>query len=267
VSTVRSNDGTQIGFDRSGTGPPLILVGGAFQYRAIDQSTAELVERLAAEFSVIHYDRRGRGESGDSAPYSVEREVEDLDALIGAAGGSAFAFGMSSGGALALEAAARGLAITKLAMYEPPFEVDDKSHTGPDDFLEQLRELNAAGRPGDAVEYFLTSGLGMPGEMVAEMRNSPVWAGFEAVAHTLVYDTVLMDGQGTLLAERAPTVTAPTLLLDGGASPPWAAAAVDALAEILPHAERRTLAGQTHDVAADALAPVLGDFFGAPVRA
>jgi pimeloyl-ACP methyl ester carboxylesterase len=266
VSTVRSNDGTQIGFDRSGAGPPLILVGGAFQYRAIDQSTAELVERLAADFSVFHYDRRGRGESGDSVSYSVEREVEDLDALIGSAGGSAFVFGMSSGGALALEAAARGLAITKLALYEPPFAVDENSFNAPDDFLEQLRTLNAAGRLGDAVEYFLTAGLGMPSEMVAEMRNAPVWHGFEAVAHTLVYDTVLMDGQDTLLAERAPTVTAPTLLLDGGASPPWAAAAVDALAEILPHAERRTLAGQTHDVAAAVLAPALGDFFGAPAR-
>jgi alpha-beta hydrolase superfamily lysophospholipase len=266
VSTVRSSDGTRIGFDRSGTGPPLILVGGAFQYRAIDESTATLVERLAPYFTVFHYDRRGRGESGDSAPYAVEREVEDLDALVGAAGGSAFVFGMSSGGALTLEAAAAGVAITKLALYEPPFAVDENSFQAPDDFLDRLRSLNAAGRPGDAVEYFLTAGLGMPGEMVAEMRLAPVWHGFEAVAHTLVYDTVLMGGQDTLLAERAPTVTAPALLLDGGASPPWAAAAVDALAAILPHAERCTLAGQTHDVAADALAPALEEFFGMPVR-
>jgi pimeloyl-ACP methyl ester carboxylesterase len=266
VSTARSSDGTGIAYTRSGKGPALILVGGAFQYRAIDESTAALVERLAPAFTVFHYDRRGRGESGDSAPYSVEREIDDLDALIGAAGGSAFVFGMSSGGALALEGAARGLRITKLALYEPPFAVDENSFQAPDNFLERLRELNSAGRPGDAVEYFLTTGLGMPGEMVAEMRQAPVWPGFEAVAHTLVYDTILMDGQDTLLAERAPTVTAPALLLDGGASPPWAAAAVDALAEILPHAARRTLAGQTHDVAADALAPVLEEFFGAPVR-
>jgi Alpha/beta hydrolase family len=266
VSTVRSSDGTRIGFDRTGTGPPLILVGGAFQYRAIDESTAELVQRLAPFFTVFHYDRRGRGESGDSATYAVEREVEDLDALIGAAGGSSFVFGMSSGGALTLEAAAAGLAITKLALYEPPFAVTQNSFQAPDDFLDRLRALNAAGRAGDAVEYFLCAGLGMPGEMVAEMRSAPVWHGFEAVAHTLVYDTVLMDGQETLLAERAPTVTAPALLLDGGASPPWAAAAVDALAGILPHAERRTLPGQTHDVAADALAPALEEFFGMHVR-
>jgi pimeloyl-ACP methyl ester carboxylesterase len=266
VSTVRSSDGTQIGFDSFGTGPPLILVGGAFQYRAIDESTADLVKRLAPAFTVFHYDRRGRGESGDNAPYSVEREVEDLDALVDVAGGSAFVFGMSSGGALSLEAAARGLAITKLALYEPPFAVDENSFEAPDDFLEQLRSLNASGRPGDAVEYFLTAGLGMPPAMVAEMRSAPVWPGFEAVAHTLVYDTVLMDGQDTLLSERAPTVTAPVLLLDGGASPPWAAAAVEALAGILPHAERRTLPGQTHDVAADALAPALEDFFRVGVR-
>jgi pimeloyl-ACP methyl ester carboxylesterase len=266
VSTVRSSDGTQIGYDRSGTGPPLILVGGALQYRAIDESTTELIEQLASAFTVFHYDRRGRGESGDRAPYSVAREVEDLDALIDTAGGSAFMFGMSSGGALALEGAASGLAITKLALYEPPFAVDENSFTAPDDFLEQLRSLNAAGRPGDAVEYFLGTGLGMPGEMVAEMRAAPVWRGFEAVAHTLVYDTMLMEGQDTLLAKRAPTVTAPVLLVDGGASPPWAAAAVDALATILPHPERRTLPGQTHDVAAAALAPALEDFFGARVR-
>ena len=266
MSTVRSSDGTGIGFDRHGAGPPLVLVGGAFQYRAIDESTAKLAQRLASSFSVFHYDRRGRGESGDGAAYSVEREVEDLDALIGAAGGSAFVFGMSSGGALALEAAARGVAITKLALYEPPFAAGENSFEAPADFLERLTGLNSAGRPGDAVEYFLTAGLGMPGEMVAEMRRAPVWPGFEAVAHTLVYDTVLMDGQEALLAERAPTVTAPVLLLDGGASPPWAAAAVDALAAILPHAERRTLAGQTHDVAADALAPALEEFFGARVR-
>ena len=266
MSTVRSSDGTRIGFDRSGSGPPLILVGGAFQYRAIDESTAELVERLAPAFTVFHYDRRGRGESGDGAPYSVAREVEDLDALIDAAGGSAFVFGMSSGGALALEAAASGLAITKLALYEPPFAVDASGFTPPADFLDQLRRLNAAGRPGDAVEYFLSTGLGMPAEMVAQTRSEPVWQGFEAVAHTLVYDTMLMAGQDTLLAERAPTITAPVLLVDGGASAPWAAAAADTLARILPHAERRTLAGQTHEVAPGALAPALEAFLGVPAR-
>jgi pimeloyl-ACP methyl ester carboxylesterase len=266
VSTVRSSDGTRIGFDRSGSGPPLILVGGAFQYRAIDESTAQLVERLAPVFTVFHYDRRGRGESGDSTPYSVAREVEDLDALIDAAGGSAFVFGMSSGGVLALEAAASGLAITKLALYEPPFAVDANSFNPPDDFLDQLRRLNAAGRPGDAVEYFLSTGLGMPAEMVAETRGEPVWQGFEAVAHTLVYDTLVMEGQDTLLAERAPTITAPVLLVDGGASPPWAAAAVDTLTRILPHAERRTLPGQTHEVAPGALAPVLEAFLGVTAR-
>jgi pimeloyl-ACP methyl ester carboxylesterase len=241
-------------------------VGGAFQYRAIDESTAGLVGQLSPAFTVFHYDRRGRGESGDTPPYAVEREVEDLAALVEEAGGSAYVFGMSSGGALALEAAASGVAITKLALYEPPFAVLEHSFKAPDDFLDQLRELNSAGRPGDAVEYFLSTGLGMPAEMVAEMRREPVWQGFEAVAHTLVYDTTLMAGQGKLLAERAPTVTAPVLLLDGGASPSWAAAAVEALARILPHPERRTLRGQTHEVAPDALAPELEDFFGVPAR-
>jgi pimeloyl-ACP methyl ester carboxylesterase len=260
MEEVLSSDGTRIAFDRTGEGPPLILVGGAFQHRALDTSTAHLAALLAPRLTVFHYDRRGRGDSGDTPPYAVEREVDDVAALIGAAGGWAFLYGMSSGGALALEAAARGLAVTKLAVYEPPFMVENGRPRAEDGFAAKLGELTSAGRRGDAVEFFLTE-VGMPAEAVAEMRNTPIWTQFESVAHTLMYDTAIMGDQESLLLERAPSVTAPTLLIDGGASPPCARDAVAALAASLAHPQRRTLDGQTHEVEPEALAPVLEEFF------
>jgi pimeloyl-ACP methyl ester carboxylesterase len=260
MEEVLSSDGTRIAFDRTGEGPPLILVGGAFQHRALDASTAGLAALLAPRLTVFHYDRRGRGDSGDTPPYAVEREVEDLAALIDEAGGWAFLYGMSSGGALALDAAARGLAVTKLALYEPPFMVENGRPRAEDDFATRLEELISADRHGDAVEFFLTE-VGMPAEAVAEMRTAPIWPQFESVAHTLMYDTTIMGDQEALLTERVPSVTAPTLLIDGGASPPWAREAVEALAARLPHPERRTLEGQTHEVEPEPLAPVLEEFF------
>ena len=260
MGTVRSNDGTTIAFDRSGEGPPVILVGGAFQHRAIDPRTARLAELLASRYTVYHYDRRGRGDSGDTPPYAVAREVDDLDALIGEAGGSASVFGMSSGAALALEAAAHGLTIAKLALYEPPYMVSDRGPRPPADHAAQLAELVAAGRRGDAVAFFMTQLIGLPAEAVASIRNAPMWPGLEAVAHTLVYDAAVM-GDYSLPTERLASVTAPTLVIDGEESDERLRRAVQAVADILPHAQRRTLAGQTHDYAAEALAPVLEEFF------
>jgi pimeloyl-ACP methyl ester carboxylesterase len=260
MEKVFSSDGTAIAFDRSGDGPPLILVSGALQHRAMDSSTARLAELLAPHLTVFHYDRRGRGDSGDSRPYAVDREVDDLGALIDEAGGWAFVYGMSSGGALALEAAAQGLAVTKLALYEPPFAIDNGDHGAAADFEARLRELTSSGRRGDAVEFFLTES-GMPVEGVARMRDTPIWPRFESVAHTLLYDITIMSDQESLLAERVPSITAPTLLIDGGASAPWARGAVEVLAGRLPHPRRRTLEGQTHEVAPDPLAPVLKEFF------
>src|SRR5205823_8445518 len=181
MRTVISKDGTLIAFDQSGQGPALILVTGALTTRA---DWSSLTAHLAPHFSVFAYDRRGRGESGDTAPYAVEREVEDLDALITEAGGSAFDFGHSSGAALALEAAVRGLAITKLALYEPPFIVDDSRPRLPEDFATQLSEMVSSGRRGDAAELFMTKAAEAPVEVVAQMRNAPFWPGVEAVAHT-----------------------------------------------------------------------------------
>jgi pimeloyl-ACP methyl ester carboxylesterase len=264
MDTASSKDGTLIAFDRSGEGLALILVGGAFQHRAIDPSTARLAELLAPNHTVYHYDRRGRGESGDAATYAVEREFEDLDALIDEAGGSACVFGMSSGAALALGAAAFGLGITELALYEPPFVVDDTRPPLPAGYTERLSTLLATGRRGDAVELFMTEAVGVSADTVAPMRAAPIWQAFEGVAHTLPYDNAIMGDTLSgrpLPADRWASVTAPTLVIDGGASPAWARNAVQALVDVLPAARRRTLDGQTHQVDPEVLAPVLREFF------
>lgn len=261
MRTVTSSDGTAIAFERSGEGPAVILVDGALGSRA-SGPMGPLAPLLAPHFTVFMYDRRGRGDSGDTAPHAVAREVEDLDALITAAGGSAFVYGISSGAALALEAAASGLAITKLALYEAPFIVDDSRPPVPADYVPHLIDLIAAGRRGDAVELFMTQAVGMPVEAVAPMRRAPRWPGLEAVAHTLVYDGTIM-GDCSAPIERAASVTIPTLVMDGGASPVQMRNAAQAVAAALPSAQRRTLDGQTHDVAAAVLAPVLVEFFTA----
>ena len=263
METVLSPDGTAIAYDRTGAGPPIVFVTGAIQHRAIGQTMQALADLLAPRFTSLIYDRRGRGDSGESAPYAVEREVEDLAAVVEAAGGAAGLFGMSSGGALAIEAAARGVAATALALYEPPFTAG-AGHELPDDYVARLDELAATGRRGDAVEYFMTKAVGMPAEAVAPMRGHPFWAALESVAHTLAYDGRIMTDE-TLLAERAPTVAIRALVIDGGDSPPWMQAAADRAAAALPDAERRTLAGQTHQFEPAVLAPVLEEFFAVGV--
>jgi pimeloyl-ACP methyl ester carboxylesterase len=259
MEKVTSRDGTTIAFDRSGEGPPVILVGGAFQHRQIDPQTARLSQFLARDFTVFHYDRRGRGDSGDTPPYAIDREVEDLAALIDEAGGWANVFGMSSGGVLALEAAARSPLITKVALYEPPFNPEESARAASEAYTEQLTSLLAEGRRGDAVALAMTT-FGAPAEVVAGMRKAPVWPIFESVAPTLAYDNAIM-GDGSVPVERMASVTAPTLVIDGGASPALMRSAAQALADVLPDARRRTLEGQTHDVAPEVLAPVLAEFF------
>ena len=258
---VTSKDGTKIAFTKMGQGPALILVGGAFQDRSGLSAHAAL---LSAHFAVINYDRRGRGESGDNQPYLVEREIEDIDALIQEAGGSALLFGGSSGAVLALDAAAYGLSITKLALYEPPFVVDDTRKSLPEDFLTRLKAMIASGRRGDAAEAFMTMGANVPVEVVSAMRNAASWPEVEAVAHTLIYDAMIMDG--TMVGKPLPvgrwtSVSMPTLVMDGGKSPDWARNAVQALVRVLPNAQRRTLQAQEHGVTPEALAPVLEEFF------
>lgn len=265
METVTSKDGTTIAYDKRGQGPAIILVGGAFQYRAFDQSTAHLAELLAGEgFTTYHYDRRGRGDSTDTQPYSKEREIEDLKALIAAAGGSAYVYAISSGCALALDAAAEGINIPKLALYEPSFVVDDSRPPLPENYVEHLNELVKAGNRGDAVEYAMTNAVLLPHEMVAGMRQSPVWPVLEAVAHTISYDGAfvadLMRGK-SLPAERWEKVTLPTLVMAGDASPTWLTNAAQALANTLPKAQYRVLDDQAHDVKPEVMAPELTKFF------
>jgi len=258
---VRSNDGTTIAFERSGEGPPVVIVGGALSDRT---AAAPLAAELSDPFTVVAYDRRGRSDSGDTPPYAVDREIEDLQALIAAVGGSAFVFGHSSGAALALEAAGRGLSITKLALYEPPFIVDDSRPPLPEDYDAHLDELVAVGRRGDAVEYFMTVAVGVPTEMVAGMRDSPAWPFMEALAHTIAYDGAVMGDAmagDTKPLERWASVTVPTLVMDGGASPDSLRNAARALVDVLPNVEHRTLEGQDHGPALEVLAPVLIEFF------
>lgn len=256
MNTVTSQDGTTIAFDRTGEGPPVILVCGGSTDR---MANAPLAELLAPSLTVINYDRRGRGDSGDTPPYAVEREVEDIDALIAEAGGSAILFGTSSGAALALEAAASGLGITKLALWEPPF-ILDKTRRPPTDQVAQYDKMIAEGRRGDAVEYFMSKVVGMPAEFVAQARNAPFWAAQEALAHTLAYDATIM-GDYSVPTDRAASVKAPTLVLAGGADFPWMRETAQALADALPDAETRTLEGQGHNVDQAILARALVEFF------
>jgi pimeloyl-ACP methyl ester carboxylesterase len=256
-----SADGTEIAFDRAGQGPPLVIVGGAWNTR---QSGTELAGQLADSFTVYTYDRRGRGDSGDTPPYAVEREVEDLEAVIDAAGGSAALFGHSSGGALALETTARSVSVSKLAMYEPPYIVDGTRPPLADDYIEHLEELVAAGKRREVVAYFMTEAVGMPAEMVEPMLDSPMIEAMEPVAHTVSYDgRVMLRGSmngGPLPAQWRDSVTVPTLVMDGGNSPDWIRNTSRALMRLLPDVSYRTLEGQDHAASAEALAPVLERF-------
>ncbi|MEP6472088.1 MAG: alpha/beta hydrolase [Gemmatimonadota bacterium] len=262
MSIVRSKDGTQIGYEKTGTGPLLILVDGALCSRA-NGPMAALALPLAREFTVIRYDRRGRGESGDTAPYAVAREVEDIEALINAAGDRASVYGLSSGAALALEAAAAGLPIMRLALYEPPFIVDDSRPPMPADYVARLNQLLAEDRRGDMVAMFMRS-VEVPAFFVGLMRLMPVWKKLTAVANTLPYDLTILSGNQAgkpLSPDRWAAVTISTLVMDGGKSPPWMRHSAAALAQVLPNAQRRTLPGQNHMIGAAALAPTLLEFF------
>ena len=261
MKTVISKDGTSIAFDQSGTGPALILVHGAFTHRAIDPQAAQLADLLSPHFTVFHYDRRGRGESGDTQPYAVQREVEDIEALIDEAGGSAFVYGISSGAALAMEAAIElPDKIKKLAMYEAPYKGDEESRQDWKEFRRQLNDLLTADRRGDAAALFLTL-VGMPADQLDEMRREPWWAAFEAVAPTLAYDAAVLGEDRAVPAGKAARVAIPALVMNGSASESFMYDTAMALAKAMPNAEHRALEGQTHEVSSEAIAPVLVEFF------
>jgi pimeloyl-ACP methyl ester carboxylesterase len=251
---VLSNDGTSIAYEQSGQGPALVIVGGVL---GDHQQQAGLAALLSEHFTVYNLDRRGHGASGFIPPYAVEREVEDLEAVIAASGGSVFVYGTSGPGALCLEAAARGLSpkMKMLAVWEPPYFVNDSHLALPPDYHERLTQLFREDRRGDMIALWMTEAVGMPAELVAQMRLAPFWASQEAFAPTLVYDAILM-GDFSLPKERIAQATVETLVMDGGTTP-WLSQAAQAVADILPHAQRRTIAGQPHNVADEAMAPVL----------
>ncbi len=263
MAKVISKDGTQIGYSKQGSGPAVILVDGAMCYRNFGPMP-QLAELLASHLTVYTYDRRGRGESSNSVPFAVEREVEDIDALIREAGGSAFVYGISSGACLALEAASRlGGRIKKVALYEPPYNEEESSLPVWRDYQKNLTEALAEGRRGDAVVLFMQL-VGTPTDQVNGMRQAPVWPMFEAVAPTLAYDAAQMGPERRVPDDRAAKISIPVLVMDGGANLvylPFMHVSASKLAKTIPHAQQRTLEGQTHDVKSEVIAPVLVEFF------
>lgn len=250
-----SKDGTKIAFERAGSGPALVIVGGALSQR---DGGKPLAGKLGDHFTVYVYDRRGRGQSGDTQPYAVEREIEDLGAVIEQAGEKAYLYGVSSGAALALRTAAKlGPAkVPKLALYEPPYGQDGATFN---EQKERVQQLAQTGQPGDAATFFLTS-IGMPPPALEELKRSPAWEGMRKTDFTLTYDYEVL-GNGSV-PDSARLIAVPTLVMDGEKSLDFIHPSADRLATLIPKAQRKTLPGQTHQAAPDAVAPLLIEFFG-----
>jgi pimeloyl-ACP methyl ester carboxylesterase len=263
VRKVTSSDGTTIAFDRLGDGLPVIVVGGQLCDRALTRPTAE---ELAKHFTTFNYDRRGRGDSGDTQPYAVQREIEDIGALIAEAGGTASVYAHSSGAALALRAAAAGLLISKLVLHEPPYAPlgldGEEMRRIAREYAEDLEVILSESRWGDAVELFFAT-VDMPWEMVDGIRHTPRWAELEAMAPTTAYDSEIMSDStgGTVPTDLARRMTTETLVLVGGASPQWMIDVRRQLADALPNGTHMILEGQEHVVPPKLLVPVLKEFF------
>jgi len=256
MEAVRSKDGTPIAFERSGEGPALVIVGGPFDTRL---SSRELTPLLANNYTVYEYDRRGRGDSGNSPIYSIEREVEDLAAIVTVAGGSAYLYGHDSGGALALEAASRGVHANKVAVWEPPYTADNIGDGGSSELLEQVGGQVAAGDNDRAAEVFL-EGSGTTAESIELMKVGPEWARIRALAPTLVYDLTLRN-HGFVPVERFSSIHVPTIAFAGGTSPEWAARAARVIAGAIPDAIHETVDTENHDPDARTLATLLTEYF------
>lgn len=255
MKTVMSDDGTRIAYEELGDGPPVIMVAGAFNDRS---ATAPLGQALADRFTVISFDRRGRGDSGDGEEYDVDREIDDIAALISAASGASAVFGYSSGGNLALHAAASGLAISKLVLYEPPFRGPGDPPAVPSDLREQLSAMIAAGKRGAAVELYQTEAVHLPEHVVIQMRDSPFRPALEAIAHTLAYDAAVIGDLA--IPEELHSLQTPALVICGEQTSPFMRAAAATLAGVLPDGTLCTLAGQSHGINPEATAPVVSAF-------
>jgi len=260
MRTATSKDATTIAYDQWGSGPLVVIVGGAFNDRG---TWAELAQALAGDFTVVSYDRRGRGDSGDTEPYAVQREIEDLTAVIAEAGRdrTAYAHGVSSGGALLLRAVADGVPVTKASVLEPPYRVAG-APPAPRDYRRTLRRFIDSGDRSAAVEYFMADTVGVPTEAVAQMKATPAWGYLQTMAHTLLYDAEAMGGD----EHRLPTdllagVTVPVLALSSLSTAPWLASAADAVARAVPGGRHQRLEGGFHDVPPAVLAPALATFY------
>jgi pimeloyl-ACP methyl ester carboxylesterase len=265
METVTSRDGTRIAYDVLGQGPPLVIVNGALSVRTFTFAR-KMAEELAKSFRVYNYDRRGRGDSTDTQPYSVQREVEDLAAVCKAAGGKPYVFGQSSGAALALEAAASGVPMAGLLAYEPPYtraDPDDKTDAA--GFEPTLKAFVAKGQRDQAVAYFMRT-VGVPGFAVAIMKLLPMWKVMRGVAHTLPYDAAVMAGFAVPTARLA-KVQVPTWLVAGAKTTPSLKLAAAAAAKAVPGAQHRVLPKSNHGVKPAAIAPLLAEAFGAPLVA
>lgn len=259
---VSSADDTTIAYNQTGTGPAVILVDGALGYQSLGYMTP-LATMLSSHFTVITYGRRGRGESTDTQPFALEREIEDIETLINEAGSEAYVYGISSGAALALEATIKlGHKVKKLALYEAPYDPDDSRRLAFRTYRKQLAEVLAEGRQGDALALFMLF-VGMPPEHLEGARRQPMWPVWEAVAYTLLYDAAALGEDGSVPTEKAARMTVPTLVMDGSASFPFMHTTAVALTKALPNGKHHQLAGQTHEVEAHVLAPVLVEFFNA----
>jgi pimeloyl-ACP methyl ester carboxylesterase len=258
MQKTTSKDGTTIAYDKTGQGPVIVVVLGALNSR---KTGAKLAKALAPDFTVVNYDRRGRGDSTDTAPYDTEREVEDLAAVINDVGGPVFLYGHSSGGALALTAAAKlAKQVKKLAIYEVPYSLDDAARQSAKKYAASLKKLLAGGKKGDAVALFVGH-VGVTEKQIAAMKKMPMWRGLEKLAPTLAYDSqVLGEGHG-LPARHLAGIKVPSLVMHGGKGAPSMRDAAQAISQAIPKAQFLTLEGQTHGVSPKALAPVLRDFF------
>lgn len=266
LETARSADGTTIVYERQGEGdPPVILVDGAFTLRRSGNKPG-LFDALARRHAVVIYDRRGRGDSGDTMPYAVDREIDDIAALLDVVGGRAALFGHSSGAVLALRAAAAlGDRVTHLMLYEAPYNDAPEARTAFTTYVRDLETALAEGRRGDAAASFMAY-VGTPPEQVAAARTQPFFKDLEAVAHTLHYDhTEMLGPENAIPPELAGQVTVPTLVLYGTSSYPFMKPTAEKLATLLPHATLRALPDQTHDIQPAVLAPVMEEFL-APMR-
>jgi pimeloyl-ACP methyl ester carboxylesterase len=260
MNDVISKDGTKIAYDKQGQGPPVILIDGALSFRSFGPMP-ELAQLLSTNFTVIDYDRRGRGDSGDTKPFAVEREIEDIDALVSEVGGSAYLYGVSSGACLALEATIKiGNKVKKLALYEAPCKAGESALEEWIDYNGQLAKFLAEGRCGDAVALFMAL-VGVPNDQIEGMRKAPMWGMLESIAPTLLYDAAAMGSNRKVPIERVLRITAPTLAMHGGAGLPFMKQTAITLSKAIPNAEFRTIEGQTHAVASEVIAPVLVDFF------